>query len=79
VVDYLDSPLAEYPFEEPQQEARRPALWMTPTGSAIGAGWKVSYCTETGGTLADRWDDPVEPVPPYDPVQAPPVWEWPTG
>jgi hypothetical protein len=62
------SGLADLQFTQPNDGSRGRALWLSLTGGPIGTGWKVSYCTQSGGGVGTRWDDPDEAVPEYEPV-----------
>lgn len=62
------SPIAEYQFTQTPDGGPGKALWLALTGAPVGEGWKVSYCTQNPGPASDRWDDPDEPVPAYEPV-----------
>lgn len=68
--------LAEYPFFQPRDDYRVPALWLARTGAAEGQGWKISYATEPGTDRDERWDAEVEPVPAFTPLSIEPPWHW---
>lgn len=75
-VPFSSATLAEYPFFQPRDNYRVPALWLASSGAAEGEGWKISYATEPGSTRDDRWDEETEPVPPFTPLTVEPPWHW---
>lgn len=76
VVDYDTTPVTAYQFSESEGTTRQPALWLARTGAPEGEGWKISFCAEPGKGIEDRWDDPDEPVPPFEPLEVQPPWHW---
>jgi len=71
-VPYEQPDLAMYWFAQPPASPP-PALWLVTT-DAEPVGWKVSYCVERPEQpAAERWDDPAQPVPQFDPLV------WPAG
>lgn len=61
--------LASYGFTLAAGSSPQPAMWLV---DADDASWKVSYCAERVElAYLDRWDDPDEPAPGFDPLPAP--------
>lgn len=75
VADYDADGLACYPFARMQGDARPPSMWLAPDAGDPQTGWKVSFChagpTAEATWPVDRWDDPAEQVPEFQPL----TWE----
>lgn len=66
--DYGADGLAGYGTTLPAGTASHPTVWL----SADGDAWKVSYCVDQPSkTYEDRWDDPDEALPVFDPLPEP--------
>lgn len=67
-VPYDTAGLASYSFVRPAGTVDPPAVWLV----TDDASWKVSYCVESPDQIYDqRWDDPDEPAPEFEPLPAP--------
>lgn len=67
-VPYDTQGLASYGFTLPAYSSSHSAMWLVTDDGT----WKVSYCAErVEQSYAQRWDDPDEPAPAFEPLPAP--------